>query len=66
MWVISLFLLAAGVWIYAAAAYQNYGQAWAYNTCAAFPGFCDHSSFAFYAAVGAATIVFVLDQIRPR
>jgi len=66
MWIVSLFLLAAGGWIYAAAEYQNYGHAWADTTCTALQGACDHPYFVLYATLGAATVVFIWHHIRRR
>jgi hypothetical protein len=44
MFLISLFVLAAGGWIYTAATFQIYGDTWAVNTCTGFPGICDYSN----------------------
>jgi hypothetical protein len=59
-----ILVLVAGGWIYTAAAFENYGDAWAVNTCTGLPGICDHPNSILYGAFVAAIAFYVVKTIK--
>jgi pterin-4a-carbinolamine dehydratase len=63
MSLIAFLVIAAGGLIYTAAKFQDYGQAWAFSTCASLPESCDHPDIVLISAVVVAGILFVVRTI---
>jgi hypothetical protein len=56
--------LAAAGWIYAAAAFQDYGKVWAVDTCTSLSILCAHPHFILYGAIVSTVIVYAVNTIK--
>jgi len=64
MLVLAIISLAGGGWFYFAALSQNQGHAFADQTCASMPSFCDAPNTVLIASIVIATALFVFHLIR--
>jgi hypothetical protein len=61
---VALLLLAAGGWFFGATWYRYRGYAWADESCASIPYFCDSPYLVLGGFITAAAILYVMHTIR--